>query len=146
MGGVEGFSVVKLQMCGQCEHEKPIYSRDGKWICFVGEAGTAEFIKLLYSGGRGAHILVHVDAEPQVTQQKQGFLRAYKMGVLQQRHCTRDFVVEDVGLSGEELFSCGIFVFDYFGDDSVFKLGDYVGLGDAECHLIGNLVEVTCGF
>ena len=68
------------------------------------------------------------------------------MGVLQQRHCARDFVVEDIGLAREELFSCGIFVFDYFRDDGFFKLGDYVGLGDAECHLVGNLVEVTRSF
>jgi len=64
---VECFSAVKLEMCGQCQHEKAIYISDGKGVCFFGQAGTAECIKLFYGGGRGSHILVHVDAEPQVT-------------------------------------------------------------------------------
>lgn len=68
MCGVEGFSVVKLQVCGQCQHEKAIYSRDGKGVCFTGAAGAAERVKLFYGGGRGAHILVHVDAEAKVTE------------------------------------------------------------------------------
>jgi len=81
--GIESFSAVKLEVGGECQHEKPVYSSDGKGVCFIGEAGTAESVKLLYGGGRGAHVFVHVDAEAQVRQKEQRFLRAYQMGVLQ---------------------------------------------------------------
>lgn len=83
-GGVEGFAAVELQVGRQRKHEEPIDGRNGEAIRFVRPvAGAAEFAKLLNRGRRSAHVLVHVDPEPQVTQQKQRLLRADQMCVLQ---------------------------------------------------------------
>ena len=89
--------------------------------------------------------MVHIDSKPKVAQQKQGFLGAYQVGVLQQRHCAGDSVVEDVRLAGEQAAACGIFVLDDFGDDGLFELRDDLRLRDAERYLVGELIKVAGG-
>jgi len=131
-------------MGGEGQHEKAVYRCDGKVGASLG-LSVAEGAEPFYRRGRGAHVAVHVDSEAQVAQQEERFLRAYQMGVLQQGHRAGDFVVEDVGITGEQAASSGVFVFDYFGNDGIFELRDDLGLGDTKCNLIRQLIEVACG-
>ena len=81
-------------------------------------------------------MVVHVDAEPQVTEKQKGFLRADKVCVSEQRHCAGYFVIEHTAVSPEEFFSGFVFVLNNFGDDGLFKLFDYFLLADSECDLV----------
>lgn len=86
---------------------------------------------------------MHIDSETQMAEEKQGFLRAYQMGVLQKGHGTRDLVVENVCVLGEEAISRDFLVLDYFRDYLAVESGDDLGLRETKRDLIRELVKVA---
>ena len=131
VGGVEDLAGVELQVGGQGEHEEAVDRADGERGP-AGGGGAAQGAEPLDGGRRGPHVLVHVQAEAEVAEQEEGLLRADEVGVLEEGHGPRDFVVEDVGLLGEELLACGLFVFGDLRDDDVLEVRDDGLFADAE--------------
>jgi len=69
VGRVEGLSVVNLEMGREGQHKEAVYGCDGQAGMFsFAFAGTAEGAKPFYGGGRGPHVPIHIDSEPQVAQ------------------------------------------------------------------------------
>ena len=73
VSGVQLFSVVELKMGRQRQHEEAVDSRYREFTLCIG-AGAAECAKFLYRGGRGTHMLAHIDTQSQVAQQEQRLL------------------------------------------------------------------------
>ena len=70
MVGVEGFSVVELEMGREGQHEEPIDRRNRQARIRLGLVAVTECAKPFYGGRGGAHVPVHVYAEPQVAEQE----------------------------------------------------------------------------